>query len=495
MDDRRNRFRELCSYGGPLHRLSVVAPSTPAPGQPFRVIVEAQNKMGFTVRSFEGEVHLSARGGVLLGLPPLVTFRREDHGVVHVEASVDEGDRPVRIVARAEGRIMGVSNPILPRSDAGQALCWGDIHAHVREFPSQAFISEEERLMGPATVDEAYTFARDVVGLDFCGITDHDSHMTDLDWERRLESARAFHAPGGFVTFAAYEWSHVPGCMSCNFGHRNVIYLEDRDVPLFRCCEQNAETAPKLWQRLEEYRAGRDSVMVIPHHPARAMGNLWHNWDYFNGELERNVEVFSLWGSSEKYGEPYPIRYGTGGYWGATEARGHHVQDALRRGYRFGFVAGSESHDGRPGRPILHGWHVCGGDVVWQGGLAAVWADGLTRQDIWDGLWGRRCYGTTGVRIILEFSVNGQPMGSEVSLEKADEPRRIEVAVHGTDVVSRVDVVKNNVDVHSAEGAAESLAFLWVDGRAASPGDYYYVRVTQRDGQMAWSSPVWMDLD
>jgi len=99
------------------------------------------------------------------------------------------------------------------------------------------------------------------------------------------------------------------------------------------------------------------------------------------------------------------------------------------------------------------------------------------------------------VRIILEFSVNGQPMGSEVSLGKADEPRRMEVVVHGTDVVSRVDVVKNNMDVHSVEGAAESLAFSWEDGTPATDGDYYYIRVTQRDGQMAWSSPVWIDLD
>jgi len=485
-------FSDLVSYEGPLHRLSVVAPSTPRAGEPFRVIVEAQNRLGFTIHSFVGEVTLKGEGGGLK-LPSRVTFRPQGRGVAHFEATAEEGDAPVRVLAEAGG-VRGRSNPIVCRRDGERGLFWGDIHAHMRENPHQAFISEEDRLMGPATRDEAYTFARDVVGLDFCGITDHDSQMTDLDWERVQEAARSFHEPGRFVTFAGYEWSHVMGGMSSNFGHRNVIYLDDEGAPLLRCCEPNSDTAPKLWQRLDEYRGGRANVMVIPHHPARAMGNIWLNWDYLNGDLERNVEIYSLWGSSEKFGEPYPIRYGTGGYWGATESRGHHVQDGLARGHRFGLIAGSETHDGRPGRPIIHGWHVCGGDVVWQGGIAAVWADGLKRQDIWDGLWQRRCYGTTGVKIILHFQLNGQPMGSELTLSRAAEPRQLDVAVHGTDALARIDVVKNNLDVHGVEGEGESVKFSWEDPTPAEPGDYYYVRVTQRDGQMAWSSPIWIDL-
>ena len=37
-----------------------------------------------------------------------------------------------------------------------------------------------------------------------------------------------------------------------------------------------------------------------------------------------------------------------------------------------------------------------------------------------------------------------------------------------------------------------SAAVRWTDRRAGAPGDWYYVRVTQHNGQLAWSSPIWV---
>ena len=34
----------------------------------------------------------------------------------------------------------------------------------------------------------------------------------------------------------------------------------------------------------------------------------------------------------------------------------------------------------------------------------------------------------------------------------------------------------------------------WVDEVAERETDYYYVRVTQGDGAMAWTSPVWVSV-
>ena len=34
----------------------------------------------------------------------------------------------------------------------------------------------------------------------------------------------------------------------------------------------------------------------------------------------------------------------------------------------------------------------------------------------------------------------------------------------------------------------------WLDKAEARSGDYYYLRVIQRDGHMAWSSPIWVDV-
>ena len=36
------------------------------------------------------------------------------------------------------------------------------------------------------------------------------------------------------------------------------------------------------------------------------------------------------------------------------------------------------------------------------------------------------------------------------------------------------------------------VEFEYTDTESAEEGDYYYVRVTQLDGGMAWSSPIWV---
>ena len=83
---------------------------------------------------------------------------------------------------------------------------------------------------GKGTLDELYSYARDATGLDFCATTDHDTHMTDGQWEVTRKKAAAHNEPGRFVTFTAYEWT------SYGYRHRNVYYLTDsqdgRSVPL-----------------------------------------------------------------------------------------------------------------------------------------------------------------------------------------------------------------------------------------------------------------------
>ena len=37
------------------------------------------------------------------------------------------------------------------------------------------------------------------------------------------------------------------------------------------------------------------------------------------------------------------------------------------------------------------------------------------------------------------------------------------------------------------------IAFSYEDRDEPSPGDYYYLRVMQLDGHIAWTSPVWFN--
>ena len=370
----------------------------------------------------------------------------------------------------------------------GLDVYWGDLHCHVREWRRDRGSDGTLAAPSPWTLDEVYAFGRDDSRLDFVAVTDHDVHLDEAEWAETMDAARRHTDPGRFVAFLGYEWSHAEGNPSIDYGHRNVIYRAT-EGPLLTCADPRTHTAPGLWQALRD-DVGIEDAIVIPHHPARAASRIWWNLDHWDPDLERLVEIYSLWGSSEKAGEPFEIHYlEQHSPTGRGEAEGHFVQDALARGYRFGIVAGSESHDGRPGNPLFHGPHRCGIDVCYRGGIQGTWAPALECDPLFDAFRARRCYGTTGVKIGLQFSLNGALMGQELP---AADRRELRVRIEGTDTIDTIDIVRNNADVHTEHPCTRAHELAWRDERSAADRDCYYVRVTQRDGHMAWSSPIWV---
>jgi len=126
--------------------------------------------------------------------------------------------------------------------------------------------------------------------------------------------------------------------------------------------------------------------MLVYHHT-----KMWNNWSRWEPSLESVLEIHSSWGSGEKGGlDGWNLAEMTGG-----------AQEAWAKGYRLGVIAGSDTHVGTPGRNIVN----CERDemLVFSNGIAGVWADQLTREGIFGALKERRCFGTTGARIIVEF--------------------------------------------------------------------------------------------
>ena len=136
--------------------------------------------------------------------------------------------------------------------------------------------------------------------------------------------------------------------------------------------------------------------------------------------------------------------------------------------------------------------------------------ESLTEETLFAAMRERRCYATTGARILLRFEVDGHGMGQLVEVDPDDRAitreRHIAVRVHGTSLVDRIEIVRNNVDVCTYRGESEDVSFDWTDQqpleRIALPRAmrggvltcYYYARVTQLDGEIAWSSPVWFTM-
>ena len=120
----------------------------------------------------------------------------------------------------------------------------------------------------------------------------------------------------------------------------------------------------------------------------------------------------------------------------------------------------------------------------------AVHAGELTRESVFQGIYHRRTYATTGERIAVRFEVAGAPMGSEV---RAEGPVAMSAAVAGTDTIRRIRVVKSGRVLYSVDPMGDEAAFEFVDPDGAPEGAYYYLDLVQDDGEKAVSSPVWVN--
>jgi len=463
----------------PPRSLWVKARTNAVVGKPVKVSVSAMDEDHNACTDYTGTVELFA-GTAEAILPVSYAFGAGDAGAHDFEVifetpgtyTVTACDRPTALV--------GESNPIIvTEEELDLKVWWGEIHG-------QTQISD-----GAGTLDQYYRYLRDVAAMDIGAVTNHDGaicYTTDADWAHTQEMARNYHEPGSLVTFLAYEWSAMP-----QYGHKNVYYLND-DEPIFRWTEEQSNDPEKLWKCL----AGR-KAMTIPHHPAA--GFYPTDFDYHNAHFERLVEIYSYHGNSESARAPQQIftgwRWAGGQVLDDFDPSGHWVVDALNRGYRLGLVGGSDGHQCQPGNETSTERFPEGKS----GGYLAVLAPELTRESIWEAMWNRRVYATSGVRIHLDFTVNGHLMGSEFA---TSEPREISVQATGTGDIVRVVVFRNGQarfeeavqDIRKPKEERRHCELHFVDTDPLEADvTYYYVRVEQSDGHVAWSSPVWVRKD
>jgi hypothetical protein len=356
----------------------------------------------------------------------------------------------------------GWSNPIHVTADEPTTrIYWGDPHW-------QTFFSD-----GIRCPEELYAFARDEGFLDFGAITDHMEGVTDRQWDYFTAVTNDYNKPGRFATLLGQEWTNHNPAVGAP-GHRNIYYRSDRG-PVLRSNTAECNTLEKLWARLDSF-SGLDAI-AIPHHSANVvMGVDWEQG--WNPAYEKAVEIHSVWGSSERHadkGNHMAIQHLKG------EMRGRHVVDALRRGYRLGFVGGGDIHDGRPGDQLHGESYPPMEGRFWPQGFTAVLAPSLSRDSVFDAMRDGRTYAATQSRIYLDATLTPTTSGFNLDLEAASEQGIREA----TAVVNGNDAAVLHPDDDPRVVARQSLPVQ------AEPGSFCYVRVTTDSGNMAWSSPRW----
>jgi hypothetical protein len=350
------------------------------------------------------------------------------------------------------------------------------------------------------TVDDFYVYAKEVSKLDFVALTDHDTSLDEEDWRFLLEKASEYNEPGKFVTFPAYEWT------SYAYGHLSVYYLTN-NPPMIKCYDSTGKNLTKIpkerWMKPTELwsllRQNNIEALTIPHHPPVTQFPV--NWDYYDSEFESLVEITSIWGNFEYYGNPFMCP-------NSDNLPGFFAQDALTRGYKLGIMGGGDTHDCRPGGPPVKTIRNSPIDVklnslgqdfstTWiynplGSGITGVYANKLDRESIFEALRARRCYATTMAKIKLNFMINEHMMGEELTLSSTDEYPKISAHVQGTTKILKIELIKNNRTIYVSYGQNTYESFEYVDEEVEAINNYYYVRVIQADGKMAWSSPIWV---
>lgn len=438
---------------GPPSRFIVNAPSIISANVPFTINVALVDRGDNWIHWDKQEVSLSA-------LPAGAIFhpKQNDSRIISFECTVKK-DGLYRFFASGGGNnsLSGVSNPVLCSSAAQPyRLYWGDLHGHSQ-------LSD-----GTGTPADYFLYARLVGGLDAAALTDHDAHgfqaldENDEIWSFIKDISNRFNEPDKLATFIGYEWTNW------TYGHKHVLFL-DEPAPLYGFRSATSDTPDKLWKALKNYNA-----MTISHHVGG--GPIAADWSFYDPEMEPVVEVCSIHGNSEYFGCLADIY---------NPKKGSFVQDALAKGYTLGLIAGGDTHNGHPGM---------GDPSARTGGVTAFYAEKPSREALWDALKKRRVYGTTGERIIIDFKINGHWMG-EIVQDGPNVKREIYLKVIAADKLKKVEVIKNNQTLKSWEGLGTSCEYIIIDDNCETKRDYYYLRVVQENGQMAWSSPIWLECN
>lgn len=396
--------------GGSATRLVVVGPSDVVAGEPGWLQVRALDSWGNPDPAYRGTVTVS--GDVPAGCPSTYTFTAADAGVHRFDGVRYRGSGVLRLAARGDGDgLAATTNPIRCHSEPpAHRLYWADLHG------------QTEETVGTGSIPEYFSYARDVAAVDATAHSGNDFQITREVYAELREQAERAYEPGRFVTFHGYEWSgNTPAG-----GDHNVYYRGDGPIRRSSHTEvddrSDIDTDCYPISALHAANAGRDDVLITPHIGGRRASLADHD-----PSLEPAIEIASQWGRFE---------------WFAREA--------LERGMRVAFMGGSDDHSGRPGWSAAtlahHGV---------RGGLTAFLATGLTREAIWEAWRARRCYGTSGPRIVLDVSVNGHPIGSEPRLTRTPE---VAVRVLGTAPIDTIEVRRGLETVQTYSALPEPVA-------------------------------------
>ncbi len=333
----------------------------------------------------------------------------------------------------------------------------GDLHRHT-EFSGDG--------AGDGSLEDLYRYEINAASLDVGHVGDHQmGGDIEYYWWLTQKSNDLFHVPGRFVPLFGYERSvNYPN------GHRNIVWAE-RGHAVLRIAPAEAKGGADTGPVLYPYLKATGGITMV-HTSATQQGTDWRDND---PEVEPLVEIYQGFESNyEHEGAPR--------WWDPKRSKPVHqgqrplgyVWNAWAKGYKLGVQASSDHIS----------THTSYTNIV---------TEEFTRRALVDAMRRRHTYASTDA-IIVDFRMEDPGAGTHLMgdiFETRGQPR-IAAKIIGTAPIQKLELVKNNKFILTRAPGTREASFEFVDNEASPGESYYYVRVEQADGELAWSSPIWV---
>ena len=281
-------------------------------------------------------------------------------------------------------------------------------------------------------------------------------------WNEYKNAVAAFNKEnaGSMVAIAGFEmtWSGGPGHIN-TFNTPGIVSRNNTTLN-----NKTKDAGLQAYYKLLSQTEGLDSISQF-NHPGTTFGN-FIDFGYWDAVVDTRMYMVEV-GNGEG-------QIGAGGYYPSYE---QYIM-ALDKGWHVAPTNNQDNHKGRWGNA--------------NDARDVILTDDFTEDGIYAALRARRMYATEDKNLDLDYTVNGNMMGSIIDVP---EKLNFEISFNDpdpTDSIAKVELVVNSGKVAYTWDSAADLAKGSVSVELAPEYTYYFVRVTEGDGDLAVTAPVWV---
>lgn len=392
-------------------------------------------------------------------------------------ADLTDGRVTVEVTVKRSDDKVGTKTWSFTVGEAQFAAYFGQLHSHTAEYSD-----------GSGTLDEALDYVKGIPendNVDFVAFTDHSNYFDSTSapnpeealydkskmtsesaskWAAYNNAIDNFNASSpDRIALAGYEmtWSGGPGHIN-TFNTPGIVSRNNKALN-----NKTGDAGLQAYYKLL-IDAGTNKVQSINqlNHPGTTFGN-FSDFAYYTPALDNYVQLVEV-GNGEG-------QIGAGGYYPSYE---QYIM-ALDKGWHVAPTNNQDNHKGSWGNA--------------NDARNVIYADSLTEEGLFDAIRERRLYATEDKNLEISYTLDGHMMGSQLGTEDVGENVDIAVTVYDpdyNDAISKVEVVVNSGRVAYTWDSIPASGELSCTIPAAY--SYYFIRVTQMDGNLAVTAPVWV---